>query len=125
MGSSGTGSFTDYPGSAPTPTKGGGTAGGSSGEDRCDKAFDTVLEDFEHSDYWHLKKVLPKIGTTFTIQQRKRLVAVLSSGESIGSLPTSFNYLAQCMKGGYTYEGRVTASVPGAIARIRVDVAPQ
>jgi hypothetical protein len=125
MGSSGTGSFTDYPGSAPALTKGGGTAGGSSGEDRCDKAFETVLEDFEHSDFWRLRKALPKPGTTFTIQQSKRLVAVLSNGESIGSLPTSFNYLAQCMKGGHTYEGRVTASVPGAVARIRVDVAPQ
>ena len=125
MGSSGTGNFTDYPGSAPTPTKGGGTAGGGSGEDRCDKAFETVLEDFEHSDFWSIRKVLPAPGTTFTVQQRKRLVAVLSSGESIGSLPTQFNYLAHCMKRGNTYGGQVTASVPGAVARVRVDVAPQ
>lgn len=65
------------------------------------------------------------VGSTFSIQHRKRLVAVLPNGESIGSLPTSFNYLAQCMKRGHTYEGRITACIPGPIVRIRVDVAPQ
>ena len=123
MGSSGTGRISDYPGSSkPSKTKededkkepghGGGSSKGSGGnpggpDDRCAKAFSTQLEDVEHSEYFVAHGEAPPEGTAVILEHRKRLVAATELGKSIGSLPTSMNYLAGCMKAGWKYVGKV------------------
>lgn len=124
MGSSGTGRISDYPGSAPKRTGGGGISGGSSGEDRCDKAFSTELEDFQRSDYWKAHGSAPDVGTEFDVFHEKRIVARTAKGESLGFLPTEFNYLAGCIAEGRTYKGHVVSVTPGLLPRIQVDVGP-
>ena len=112
MGSSGSGRIGDYPGTS----RGGGGQGGSSegdngqSEDRCRKAFSVRLEDIEHSDYFGTNGVPPPAGEMLQIRQRKRLVAETLAGQSVGNLPTSYNYLASCLKEGWGYTGIVTAS---------------
>ncbi|MGB8031219.1 MAG: hypothetical protein WCF30_16330 [Terracidiphilus sp.] len=55
---------------------------------------------------------------------RKRPVAQTTAGESIGNLPTSFNYLASCMKEGWVYVGAVQSVKAGPpVAAIQVDFA--
>jgi hypothetical protein len=144
MGSRGSGRISDYPGSS-SSSKGGrgrgnpdsGGAGGpgatktsgggkpSGADDRCAKAFAVKLEDVEHSDYFRAHGGSPVSGTTMTLVHRKRLVATTAEGESTGNLPTSFNYLAACMKDGWNYVGtvsNVTGSRTGV--SIVVDFAP-
>lgn len=123
MGSSGSGSFSDYPGSG-RGGSGGGTSGGGSGGaggggagggggDPCDRAFSTELEDVQHSDYWNANGVVPPVGTEVEIVRKKRLVAQDTAGSSIGNLPTALNSLAACLEKGWTYVGTVQASSSG------------
>jgi hypothetical protein len=121
MGSSGSGRISDYPGSSPSGRPG-GAGGGDATPDRCDKAFGTRLEDVEQSEYYITQGTVPPVGTPLQIELRKRIVAQTASGESIGNFPTSFNYLAACMKAGWKYVGTVR-SVAGAppVASVSVD----
>jgi hypothetical protein len=115
MGSSGSGRISDYPGASKQAGDSRGSsgefggAGGSrgGGDDRCAKAFTTSLEDAEHSDYYHSHSEPPPEGTAVFVAHKKRVVAITSDGESVGSLPTSFNYLAACLKDGWEYVGVV------------------
>jgi hypothetical protein len=114
MGSTGSGSFTDYPGTTRVKDKkeqgtGGGDGGGSQ-PDRCDKAFSVSLEDIEHCDYFKQHKDVPKLNTQLRIAHKKRVVAETTSGETVGNIPTKLNYLAGCLKEGYTYIGTVRHS---------------
>lgn len=126
MGSSGSGRITDYPGSS--KSKGNGDeigGGGQSPQDRCGRAFRTPLEDIEHSEYYKSKGVPPPVEEKLRIGQRKRLVAETFTGQSVGNIPTSFNYLAACLKTGWTYEGLVTASKNGPpLASVMADFVP-
>ena len=125
MGSTGSGRISDYPGSS-SSRKSGGTGGGNgdAAEDRCAKAFSTRLEDVEQSDYYRTHGTIPPIGTQLEVVQRKRLVAQTTDGKSIGNLPTSFNYLAACMKDGWSYVGAVRNAASGPpVATITVDFA--
>lgn len=119
MGSSGSGRISDYPGSS----KGGkGSGGGNGKEDRCAKAFDAILEDVEHSDYYKKSRKVPPVGTKLRVAVRKRLVAETEAGESVGNLPTKLNYLAACIKEGWSYRGLVTKSgQTGVVARVSAD----
>jgi hypothetical protein len=65
------------------------------------------LEDIEQSDYYQSHQATPPTGTQVEVAQRQRLVAQTADGESIGNLPTSFNYLAACLKDGWRYFGTV------------------
>ena len=120
MGSTGSGSFSDYPGSRP---KGGG--GGGSGEDRCARAFSCSLEEVEQCDYFSANNDVPPANTALTIELRGRLFAITENGQTVGALPTKFNYLADCMADGFAYEGRVKSSVARPLARVTVDFVPQ
>jgi hypothetical protein len=123
MGSSGSGSITDYPGSSPKGKTGGGGGGGSQ-PDRCARAFSARLEDVERSDYYRAHGSVPPIGTRLTVIQAKRLVAQTASGESVGNLPTSLNYPAACMKDGWAYIGTVqSATNPPPAASVSADFA--
>lgn len=107
MGSSGSDRISDYPGSSSKGKSDGGTGGGSQPEDRCARAFSAHLEDVERSDYYRTHGRVPPVRTQLIVTQRKRLVAQTSTGESVGNLPTSLNYLAACIKDGWTYVGTV------------------
>ena len=120
MGSTGSGSFSDYPG-----TGGAGGGGGEpTSEDRCTRAFSVTLQDVEHSEYYARTSSVPPKDTQFSVEHRKRLVAVDASGASVGNLPTSFNYLADSLAGGFSYAGVVSASSERPTATITVDFAP-
>ena len=127
MGSKGTGTFSDYPGSdkpkASEKAGGQGGGGGDMPKDRCGKAFNAVLEDVEHCDFFRSNGTGPKIGTVLRIAHKKRIVAT-AAGVVVGNLPTSMNYLAGCLKDGYTYAGRVlSAKTTAGVTIISVDFA--
>lgn len=108
MGSSGSGRISDYPGSSSSSGSGAGNGSGGGGDvDRCSKAFNTRLEDVESAPYYQAHGALPPIGTKVRIVQGKRIQAQTLDGEIIGNLPTSFNYLAACLKDGWAYVGTV------------------
>lgn len=143
VGSSGSGRLSDYPGSS-RGTGGGGSGGngggggsgggggGASGgggsggyNDRCGQAFHVDLEDVEHSDYFKAHGTVPPVGTELRIAHRKRIVAETLQGESVGNIPTTHNYLADCLKDGRTYTGTVRVSAGGPpAASVSADFAP-
>lgn len=119
MGSTGSGSFTDYSGS-PNP-KGSGGSGGSGGADQCSKAFSCALQEVAQCDYLAQHSVLPPVGTQLRLLLRQRVFAVDASGVTVGALPTSHNYLAACLGSGFDYVGVVTVSTPGQVPRVSAD----
>ena len=125
MGSTGSGSFTDYPGSRPKERGQGGGGGGASGDDRCERAFSCTLEEVEQCDFFVANNDVPSISTVLSIDQRGRLFAVDENGQSIGALPTRFNFIADCLAAGFVYEGRVVSSQNSPIASVSVDFAPR
>ena len=125
MGSTGSGSFSDYPGSRPKEEGQGAGGGGASGEDRCARAFSCALEEVEQCDYFSANGGVPSANMALSIEQRGRLFAVDAGGQTVGALPTGFNYLADCMAAGFTYEGRVNSSGSAPVAFVSVDFAPR
>jgi hypothetical protein len=126
MGSSGSGRLSDYPGSSGSGS-GSSTGGGGSarGSDRCGQAIAVALEDIEHCDYYKTVGTVPGLGQQLRIAHKKRVVAETDAGVTVGNLPTAYNYLAGCLKDGWTYTGTVTASSgSGAVARVSADFAP-
>jgi hypothetical protein len=126
MGSTGSGRFTDYPRAdrQQNSTNGGDGTGRPTADDRCTRSFGVVLEDVEHCDFFRDHGGVPAAGTTLRISHRKRITAETSSGEAVGNLPTSHNYLAGCLRDGYTYVGTVRESSNGPpVAIVSVDFA--
>ena len=125
MGSSGSGRISDYPGSSSRGGSGGANGGnGDLPEDRCARAFTTRLEDIEQSEYFKSHNALPPVGTQLNVGHRKRLIAETTNGESVGNLPTSLNYLASCLKDGWSYVGTIQSVASGPpTAVISVDFA--
>lgn len=119
MGSSGSGRLTDYSGS-PKGGSGSGSSGGSSGADKCGEAFTASLEDVASHDYYTNHGSAPAVGTELTIELRGRVVAFAGT-ESVGSLPTRLNYLAGCLRDGFTYTGVVNASSNGSNPQVQAD----
>lgn len=119
MGSSGSGRFSDYTGS-PKTGSGDGSSGGASGTDKCQEAFTVSLEDVASHNYFINNGIAPPIGTELEVSLLGRVVAV-SGLESVGSLPTKFNYLARCLQDGIKYKGIVTASTNGPHPQVQAD----
>ena len=116
MGSSGSGNLSDYSGSSGGSNKGSGGDGGGGPlppADRCSRAFTVELEDVEHSDYFKANGSPPPEGTPLRIRRSKRLVAETADGVAVGNIPTSYNYLAECMAADWEYEGQVVVSTSG------------
>lgn len=111
MGSTGSGSFTDYP-------------GGSGSDNTCDRAIAVALEDIEHCDYYKTNGAVPTVGTVLTLAHKKRIVAQTTAGEVVGNLPTRYNYLAGCLRQGYTYAGQVRDARQGPVAAVSADFIP-
>lgn len=121
MGSSGSGSFSDYSGSGNKKVGGGGSSGGESGEDQCGKAFSAGLEDVAQYAFFSQTGAVPAVGTRLTLTLKARVIAIDQNGTDVGALPTRFNYLAACLKAGFKYAGVVQASSLGAAPNVSVD----
>lgn len=125
MGSTGSGRFSDYPGSRGTASGGSGDSPPPQGGDPCARAFTVTLQDVEHAEFVATNNgAIPPTGARLGIELRKRLVAVDTSGQSVGNLPTTHNYLADCLQDGFSYEGEVTVSAMGPTATVTVDFIP-
>ncbi len=118
MGSTGTGRLTDYTGSqADKP----GGSGGASGEDQCDESVESVVEEVERCAYYENHKKLPEVGTNISLSIVKRLNITIG-GETLGYLPTKYNYLAGCLKDGIQYGGKVTAISSKPIIKVSIEL---
>lgn len=123
MGSSGSGSFTDY--SKRKATTSTLENGGSSGVDSCGKAFNTPLEEISRCFYFINTGRVPAVQTEVRIFfNGVRLSVETLKGEEIGYLPTKFNYLKTCIDNGYNYQGVVFSSSVRPIPSVLVDITP-
>lgn len=140
MGSSGTGRFTDYPGtpsgSSKTGSGNGSGEGGQSGDgggvsktDQCLRVIENVaLEEVARSAYFNAHKSLPPTGTAVAVRSSlvggRIAVETIPALELVGLLPTEYNYLLQCMKQGYKYPGKVVSTTSKPVPVVRVDLEP-
>lgn len=122
MGSSGTGNFSDY--SNQKPQNGNEKTGGSSGENKCEKAFSTALEDVGSCTYYLTNNDVPPVDTDIELYFNKRIIARTIDKIDIGYVPTKFNYLKNCMDSGFSYTGKVTASSNSPIQSVIIDIIP-
>ena len=122
MGSSGSGSFSDY--SQVKPKDNTSKTGGSSGEDNCLKAFSTELEDVGRCAYYINNGTVPPVGTEVEIYFNRRLIARTLRNEDIGYLPTKLNFLKPCIDSGYQYSGVVDSSSNLVLPIVRIDITP-
>jgi hypothetical protein len=128
MGSSGSGRFSDYPGTKAKEVSGDGIgmAGGASGVDKCKQAFHVLLDDVGNSDLYSQSKGVPSVGDQLGILfDKKRVFAVDVNGVKVGALPTSFNYLVACLADGVTYVGLVSSSAVSPVPTVEADFVPQ
>lgn len=123
MGSSGSGSFSDYSGRE-RQGQGNASSGGGSGDDLCRQAFHAGLEDVSHYDFFSKSGSVPAPGTVLTLAHKGRIIAVDPSGVSVGALPTKFNYLAGCLRDGVQYTGVVVSSSTSPVPRVDADFVP-
>ncbi|WP_422373691.1 hypothetical protein [Flagellimonas sp.] len=122
MGSTGSGHFTDYSGQK--PKNGGDKTGGSNDQDRCNKAFNAMLEEIERCEYFLTEEDVPKVGDKVTIGFDGRPIVNSIDGKVIGYLPTKLNYIKMCLDKGFTYSGRVVSSSNDLVASVSVDIQP-
>ncbi|NIG14199.1 hypothetical protein [Pantoea sp. Cy-640] len=125
MGSSGSGSFSDYSGAKRQHDEKEGISGGDSGVDQCKIAFSVALEDVAMHNYFLIKNNVPPPGTKIEIKFNNRLIVhETSSGYAIGALPTKYNYLLACLKDGFNYAGLVSTSYNSPLPQVVVDLGP-
>jgi len=123
MGSTGSGSFSDYhsfDGSGSEP----GKNGGASGEDQCIRAFSTFLDEVSSNEFYKKTHTVPIEGIVVSVIFRDRLLVVDNAGTGIGYLPTKYNYLRACMNDGFIYEGIISKSSIDPIPSVKVDIMP-
>lgn len=128
MGSSGSGRFSDYPGSKAKEVLGDGSgmAGGTSGIDKCKQAFSAALDDVGNSEFYSQFKNVPTSGAQLSIIfDKKRVFAIDTKGLKVGALPTSFNYLVACLQSGVAYVGVVTFSAASPFPTVSADFVPK
>ena len=125
MGSTNTGRFTDYSQNSKGSPKTGGIGGGASGDDLCDKAFTTELEEVERCEYFKKYSKLPNKGSQIYVNFNNRLEIISNSSEVIGYLPTKYNYLVACTTDGFSYAGVIVSTTITPLVKIRVDIAPE
>jgi len=128
VGSSGSGHFSDYPGTKAKKTGGDGTgmSGGASGVDKCKQAFNVLLDDVGNSEFYSQTRSVLAVGEQLGILfDKKRVFAVNAKGVKIGALPTSFNYLVACLEDGVTYVGVVSSSAVSPVPTVAADFIPQ
>ncbi|MDO3544917.1 hypothetical protein, partial [Ralstonia pseudosolanacearum] len=99
--------------------------GGTSGVDRCQQAFSTLLEEVAQCDYFTQARAVPAAGELLSIAFDRRIFAIDARGVKVGALPTSFNYLAACMQDGVTYAGIVKSSALAPVPTVEADFVPE
>ena len=127
MGSTSSGKFRDFP---PSQDKGGsggsGEAGGGAGDDQCGRELLNVpLEEVGRSTYFHAHNNVPTPRTVVVLRATTmgpRLSIDLADGQSVGFLPTEYNYLVVCMKKGFAYSGEVTNSSQSPVPSVRINL---
>lgn len=119
MGSTGTGRFSDYQDEVP-----GQKEAGTEDENRCTEEISVFLEEVERSEYYNSKGNLPDVGTSLSISAEKRITARVESGETVGFLPTKYNYFLTCLQEGYVYSIYVSQSVATPMAQVEVTISP-
>ena len=126
MGSTGSGSFSDYDNERKKSSNSTGqeSNNGTSGEDPCTKAFSTSLDEVSTCDYYKINKIVPEAGENVKIEFNVRLIAVNEDNIILGYLPTKYNFLRACMEDGFSYSGVVNHSTLTPIPSIEVDIAP-
>ncbi|MXO04618.1 hypothetical protein [Flavobacterium sp. HBTb2-11-1] len=123
MGSTGSGSFSDY--SRRKPISKEEKNGGSSDIDKCSLAFSTSLEEIGRCFYFMNFSNIPPVGTSIVIVFNGiRLVAETLLGEEVGYLPTRYNYLKFCIDSGFSYSGVVVDSNLKPTPFVKIDVTP-
>lgn len=110
MGSMGTGSFGDY---------------NQKDKKKCARSIvNVMLEDVALSEFYTNSKKVPdeqcKVSVRQALLNGRIVCESLETLESIGALPTKYNYLLACMKDGYAYEGTVTYSSILPIPTVKV-----
>jgi hypothetical protein len=138
VGSTGTGNFSDYPGSRREPaeeqTGGGGSGSGSGsgsegGGDPCLTPLPEVrLEEVERCPFYTTVGDVPPPGTDVEVLPDlvggRLAVATQGGRQVVGFLPTRLNHLLGCLNSGYSYPGEVTASALAPVAVVQVQLAP-
>jgi hypothetical protein len=114
MGSRGSGRFGDY--NVPT----GNT-------DLCSTPLKNVkLEDTAYSDYYVNHSTIPPVDTLVQVRlvllSGRIAVEIVDTGETVGNLPTKYNYLITCIKLGKTYSGNVVSGSLTPIPYVVVDL---
>lgn len=122
MGSTGSGSLSDYPGYEKARR---GIVGDSDIIDQCERAVSTYLEDVAISSYFKQNGNVPSINTVVFIKHDFRIVAVDENGVIIGNLPTKYNYLLGCLNDGFIYEGQVIISHDVPLPYVEIAVTPK
>ena len=97
---------------------------GGSG-DECSKRIQEILEDVERCDYFDSHGELPAGGLSISLVASQRIEAQTAEGETIGYLPTKYNYVADCIKRGYSYTGVVSTSVSEPLVRVGIMITPK
>jgi hypothetical protein len=118
MGSTGFGAFGNYPGSSRGGYGGNGQngAGNVGGSDSCPVEIEEIimLEDVAMSEYYTANNSLPTPGDAIelsdTLVYGRLVIQSVSTGETIGNMPTRYNYLLPCIKRGMHYHGQVVSS---------------
>lgn len=123
MGSTGSGSFTDY---SKRKASSEVENGGASGQDNCGKGFSTRLEDVSRCFYFMNKNDVPSIGSDVRVFFNGIRIAVETvKGEEIGYLPTKFNYIKSCLDDGFKYIGLVNIASRKPVPSVTVDILPK
>ncbi len=119
MGSTGSGSFSDYQAYGKAEK---GFNGGEDFNDKCSLSFETFLEEVETSDYYREHAALPRVKSEVTILFKTRIAAIDNSGVVMGYLPTKYNYINGCLREGYMYSGEVTLVKDAPIKSVKVSI---
>lgn len=121
MGSTGSGNFSDYTNYQKAIK---GVTGAEDSVDKCALAFSTLIEDVDSCEYYSKKGKLPSVGTEVSVEFKVRLVVKDNDGLIIGYLPTTYNYLRNCILKGFTYTGVVSNIGNTPIDTVIIDITP-
>lgn len=128
MGTSGSGSFSDYPsgkkGSSTTDSTGDGSG---INQNSCEKAIGEIdLEEVATLDYFKNHQNVPNIDDEVELSNKLdggRLV-VLCNNLKLGYLPAKYSYLLTCTKEGYSYRGTVIDTTTSPLVHVQIDLGP-
>ena len=142
MGSTGTGTFSDYPGSEggrPGKSGGGGRGGASQGggggqggggklsNDRCGAKLDGIsLQEVANCTYYREHESPPPKKSRVRIRKKlfggRVAIEIQDTKEVIGLLPTKFNYIVPCMKDGWEYTGSIVDTSKAKIPKVIINL---